>query len=68
MPIAKCHKCNAEILWAVTDPGNRPMPVDAKPEKRLILQGNRCKIVTTYTPHWATCPNADEFRKERKHD
>lgn len=55
-----CLKCRADILWVVTPvkldkagqptgKGGKPMPVDPDTDE----------------PHFATCPNADEFRKPR---
>lgn len=55
-----CLKCRAEVLWVIThvkpgskpgEPtrGGKPMPVDPD----------------TDDSHFATCPNADEFRRSR---
>lgn len=63
-----CKSCGAEIIWTVTDKGKR-MPVDAAPEHRftLVRQGAdmRAVYVPVYTSHFATCPHADEHRKEK---
>jgi hypothetical protein len=48
------------------------MPLDAKPEKRVVLDdyevktfnapAPRAAVVNTYTSHFATCPNAAQHR------
>lgn len=76
---ATCAGCGAEIIWCVTQNGKR-QPVDAEPnpkgnlELRDVL--NRFDPVSVvidlwsdpncerFMPHHATCPNADEFRKQ----
>jgi hypothetical protein len=43
------------------------MPVDAKGEQRVILDDSGAAVMAqTWMPHWATCPKADQFKKERK--
>jgi len=67
--MSKCRSCKAEIIWAATESG-RAMPLDAKPEKRFVLmeiQGggaDEAVAVDTYVSHFATCPEADKFRKK----
>lgn len=46
------------------------MLLDAKPEKRVVIEypsGDRSKpigkVVDTYMSHFSTCPDADKFRK-----
>lgn len=43
------------------------MPLDAKPEKRIVLNrstaGQIGEVVDTYVSHFATRPNADEHRR-----
>lgn len=64
----KCRSCGAEILWVVTV-NDKKMPVDPKPEKRIVLSagptGNtpRADVVDTYLSHYASCPHADGWRK-----
>jgi hypothetical protein len=70
--MANCKGCGAEIIWAMTE-REKPMPLDAKSEKRFILrlpQGDRAstQLVETYTSHFVTCPKADEFRKDKVND
>lgn len=74
----RCRTCNEPIFWMETDNG-RLMPVDTKPELRLvrvlsddtlILAGGmdeasyvRVRSVPTYTSHFASCVNADLHRR-----
>jgi len=66
---SKCSGCNAEIIWMHTMSGKR-MPVDAKSEKRFVVTGNNDEgepvgaVRDTYVSHFATCPQADAFRKK----
>ena len=59
-----CKACGADILWFKTLNGKN-MPVDVKPEKRFVIvkMDNPGKIVDTYMPHWATCPDYKKFKK-----
>jgi len=71
-----CRSCGALIVWAVTDSGKK-MPVDSEPhpEGNLTVwaQGDtwRVKVIQTTTrwdaprfrPHFATCPDAQSWRK-----
>lgn len=69
--MARCKACDAPIIWAETENGNR-IPLDAKSEKRFVLgrEGSwgDTKVAAmkdTYTSHFATCPNANDFRKKK---
>ena len=57
-----CNGCGVEIVWGVTAKGSK-VPLNP-PEKRYI-QGRSGKyiMVDTHTSHFATCPQADQFRK-----
>lgn len=83
MRTTKCRACGAEIGFVKTVAG-KTMPVDPEeiqfvpgegPEMfvtpdGLVLQGKRdphSKEIG-YTSHFATCPEADKFRKPRKKD
>ncbi len=59
--LPQCRGCNATIKWVTTE-GGRPTPLDPKPKSFVLNDG---KYQIGFTPHWATCPNADEFRKKR---
>jgi hypothetical protein len=49
----------------------KPMPLDAKPEKRVIVVGRDeageelAALVDTFTSHFVTCPEAREHRRRR---
>lgn len=63
---SKCRSCGAPIVWGVTSNGKR-IPLDAEPEVRFVFQdaddpkklGGAMK---TYQSHFATCPDADDWR------
>lgn len=62
---ATCKLCEAPILWAVTVHG-RPIPLDAKPERRFVLSHDMPRLMVqrdVFMPHHATCPKAAEFKK-----
>jgi hypothetical protein len=66
MEVVRCKSCNAEISWILTASG-RAMPVDAKPEKRIVIDRGAQysgRVLDTYTSHFATCPHADQHRKD----
>jgi len=62
---ALCRSCQAEIRWITTEAG-RQAPVDARPEKRFIIEdrlaGEVGRLVDAYVSHFATCPDADQHR------
>lgn len=64
--MAACKSCGAPIVW-VKSANGKVMPLDGKPEKRVIVtdEGIGC-VVDTYTSHFSTCPNAAEHRKPRE--
>jgi hypothetical protein len=49
------------------------MPVDAKPEKRCVLEDvhpsnepPRARVMDTFVSHFITCPQRDRFRRPRE--
>ena len=65
--VQKCRSCGAPILWVRTTTG-KAMPVDAKPEKRIVLDPADTgqptgRVVDTYVSHFATCPHAAKHRR-----
>ena len=69
--LASCKSCGAEIIWIKT-PTGKNAPIDAKPEKRWAeinrfsaSEPRRWALLDTYLPHFASCPNADQHRRER---
>lgn len=58
----KCRTCGAEIAWVkMTTHGNMPVDSDSK-EKRICILNHIGHVLDTYIPHWATCPNAKEWK------
>lgn len=68
LEIKRCKSCNAEIVWVHSSKTGTAQPLDAKPEKRIIIRGGTAYVVDTYMAHHVTCPYADQHRKERRHD
>jgi hypothetical protein len=65
--VTRCSSCGADIRWIVMLSGKR-MPVDAQPEKRVVLDDMpepRGTVADVWVPHWATCPNAAQHRRPR---
>lgn len=68
--IEPCKGCGAMMIWALSDNG-RPMPFDAKPQRLFDLGQDElgrwhASTRIVYTPHHATCPKADRFRKPKQ--
>jgi hypothetical protein len=63
-----CKGCGAEIKWIKTGAGKH-MPIDAVPVKvyvKLTILGEESwRFVEGFVPHWATCLDADKFRRKR---
>lgn len=74
---AKCRSCGADIVWAYTTAGKKsPFQLDEKGEWTLEngtarrvgpppaqLELGAPPPADRYTPHWAACPQADEWRR-----
>ena len=72
MQRATCTGCGAAIVWVATAAGKR-MPIDAKPEKRVVLddvhgigEPPSARVIDTYVSHFSTCPQAQRFRKPKE--
>jgi hypothetical protein len=61
-----CKGCGAEIIWAKTSNG-KYTPIDAK-EKSFyhISSDGTATLMKGHESHWYTCPNAKDFKKDRK--
>lgn len=60
-----CKSCGQPIRWVSTEAGNAH-PLDAKPEKRWVVDRNDVgRVVEVYVSHFATCPNANQHRSQR---
>lgn len=73
--VGGCRSCSAPIVWAVHFETGKKMPIDADPSwiGDLILDGGAGtwrKAVIVEAPgfrwisHFATCPNAADWRKQ----
>lgn len=76
-PTTFCRSCGAPIRWAKTVDGNRmPVDFDPDPEGNLELRRSGFDLVAVvvtprpdavlYRPHFATCPDADEWRNRNR--
>ena len=75
--MSRCRSCDAEIVWAITSAGRR-MPVDAAVDDGgnlvLVPDGDDPLVLVVgaddtrprHRPHFATCPDADDWRRNRK--
>lgn len=61
MIMSKCKGCGKEIVWIKTKSG-KIMPCNA--EKITIIQESG-DMTSGHLPHWATCPNYKDFKKEK---
>lgn len=75
--ITACRSCGSSIRWAATKKG-KLLPVDAEPNPAGSVElrerpgaipvaivhsaGDRPLFGDRYLPHWAACPQADEWR------
>lgn len=76
-----CRSCDASIVWADTSSGSRmPVDAEPVPDGNLVLTypspGRALALVVDpaqlllddpprYRSHFATCPNADQHRRNR---
>ena len=74
--IVPCPACKAEIFFIKT-PAGKAAPLDAKPVKvwvgRVLKVSDDLSLpvhwalIEAHTSHFATCPFADRFRKQKSH-
>lgn len=59
-----CKLCEEAIIF-VKGPKGNTMVFNAKPKTAWYIdeQKGEARSFKSYVPHWATCPNADQFRK-----
>jgi len=64
----KCQGCGADTAWIETK-GKRHL-INRKPKKMFVLDSFdrfiAAKLVNCYESHFATCPDADKFRKPKE--
>ena len=77
--MSKCKSCGAEIIWLPTASGKsmpcdaKPVPYKEDPAGNLTLLTNDGRVVKAkadmssdkmgYTSHFATCPDANSWRR-----
>jgi hypothetical protein len=59
-PPNTCRACGKEIVFLTTRTGSK-MPTDAE----TVEPGDELFDPKRHTAHWATCPEADQFRSRR---
>jgi hypothetical protein len=71
----RCRSCDAPIEWAITTKGQRiPLDPEPGPGGNLVLVDGVARHPTLgegvpylqYTSHFATCPDAERFRRKGK--
>jgi hypothetical protein len=60
---ATCKSCDAPLVWTVSRTSGRRIPLDAAPEKRIVIGPEGAEVMDTYVSHFATCPHADRHRR-----
>jgi hypothetical protein len=63
LDMSQCKRCGAAIVWLKTLKGAN-MPVNAN----TVKEGDYYFRRDRHMPHWATCPDAAEFRKKKETD
>lgn len=67
MSARQCRRCQAAIVFVESATTGKLMPLDAKPEKRVVVgDDGKARVVYTFTSHFSTCPSAAEFRKPKE--
>jgi len=64
-----CRACNEPLIFALSD-GGKWMPFNAKPLRAFNLRQAEdgkwhATATMVYVSHFATCPNAADFRKPK---
>lgn len=70
--VQRCGSCQAPIVWVITARG-RPLPLDADPHPKgnvwldkghVTIGGNPPPGTTLWKSHFATCPEAGQWRRK----
>lgn len=74
-PIVACRSCGKPVMWLKHEVSGANAPIDAKPHERgscvVDLKTGTYRVVKSpyegeaYIPHFATCPDANVWRKKR---
>jgi hypothetical protein len=63
---AHCRSCGREIHWFTTAKHEKAIPVDAAPDYQVVSttrEFGRQLTTINAVAHWATCPDADRWRR-----
>lgn len=63
MLMKKCRGCGATIFWIRMHTG-RMMPCDTDKQVFVVDGPVGGQVYKGYRPHWASCPNAADFKKK----
>jgi hypothetical protein len=82
--VAECRSCQAEVIFVPSAKTGKPMILDAKPEKRVVLvhghepddlclapppdNTHAARVVDTYVDHHVTCPAAASWKGRTRAD
>ena len=63
----KCRSCGADVIFLKHATKGRRMIFDAKPFTAWIYDTEKGTVLPlkAVTPHHATCPDADDWRKKK---
>ena len=59
-----CKACGTPIVFVKTPSGKTQVLDETTKEKRVAVIDDVAHMVDTYLSHYATCPNAKEFRRK----
>ena len=62
-PLTTCKSCGKTIFFITTANG-KPHPLDEKPGKKWVFDGSGWSMVSAYTSHFGTCPQAKQWSKK----
>lgn len=58
-----CKGCGKAVLW-IQGKSGKWIPCDPTPKLTVVLEDG--EVVSGFQSHFATCPQANQFRRERK--
>lgn len=61
--VGTCRGCGQKILWCLTAKNRKPIPFDDLELSGILSDDGEIEVVETDGLHWATCPNAKDFRR-----
>ncbi len=76
----QCRSCHAEVIFVPSATTGKPMILDAKPEKRVLVETRTefvddlptdrefqtARVVSVHIDHHATCPAAAAWKGRRR--